>query len=230
MTRRSADPTFDTPFDPMATPRLDPADVATAVRVLDLAPRLDVDDPDFETLKRAASLLYKRLKKDRRNAKTWAERKADRQVIESTATGSPMRIDDETKGIPLVSNATGAHAGELVNPRGCYICKTDYTLVDAFYHWLCPDCAARLARQARPAHRPHRQARAAHGRPRQDRDVHRPAAAPRRRPHDDHDALPQGRDAPLRLDGGQRPTGSTASRSSASTCATPPRSSRSPTR
>ncbi len=103
------DPTFDTPFDPMATPRLDPADVATAVRVLDLAHRLDVDDPDFETLKRAASLLYKRLKKDRRNAKTWAERKADRQVIESTATGSPMRIDDETKGIPLVSNARGAY-------------------------------------------------------------------------------------------------------------------------
>ncbi|NUS41074.1 MAG: SDR family NAD(P)-dependent oxidoreductase, partial [Terrabacter sp.] len=93
-------------------------------------------------LKRAASLMYKRLKKDRRNAKTWAERKADRQVIASTATGSPMRIDDETKGIPLVSNASGAFAGELINPRGCYICKRDYTLVDAFYHWLCPECAA----------------------------------------------------------------------------------------
>lgn len=129
-------------LDPAAVVRLDPEDVATAVRVLALAPSLDLDDPDFETLKRAASLMYKRLKKDRRNAKTWAERKADRQVIESTATGSPMRIDDETKGIPLVSTATGAYAGELVNPRGCYICKRDYTLVDAFYHWLCPECAA----------------------------------------------------------------------------------------
>jgi NAD(P)-dependent dehydrogenase (short-subunit alcohol dehydrogenase family) len=122
--------------------RLDPEDVATAVRVLGLAPQLDLDDPDFETLKRAASLLYKRLKKDRRNAKTWAERKADRQVIESTATGSALRIDDETRGIPLVSTARGAFAGELINARGCYICKTDYTLVDAFYHWLCPTCAA----------------------------------------------------------------------------------------
>ncbi len=129
-------------LDPAAVVRLDPEDVATAVRVLGLAPSLELDDPDFETLKRAASLMYKRLKKDRRNAKTWAERKADRQVIESTATGSPMRIDDETKGIPLVSNVTGAYAGELVNPRGCYICKRDYTLVDAFYHWLCPECAA----------------------------------------------------------------------------------------
>ena len=36
----------------------------------------------------------------------------------------------------------GAFAGELINPRGCYICKNDYTLVDAFYHWLCPSCAA----------------------------------------------------------------------------------------
>ncbi len=129
-------------LDPAAVVRLDPEDVATAVRVLALAPSLELDDPDFETLKRAASLMYKRLKKDRRNAKTWAERKADRQVIESTATGSPMRIDDETKGIPLVSHVSGAFAGELVNPRGCYICKKDYTLVDAFYHWLCPECAA----------------------------------------------------------------------------------------
>jgi NAD(P)-dependent dehydrogenase (short-subunit alcohol dehydrogenase family) len=123
-------------------PRLDPADVATALRVLAAAPSLDRDDPDLETLKRAASLMYKRLKKDRRNAKTWAERKADRTVLEATATGSPLRIDDETKGIPLVSKAAGAFAGKLVKPRGCYICKADYTLVDAFYHWLCPDCAA----------------------------------------------------------------------------------------
>jgi NAD(P)-dependent dehydrogenase (short-subunit alcohol dehydrogenase family) len=132
-----------TALAPAAPPTsLDPDDVATALRVLAAAPALDQDDPDLETLKRAASLMYKRLKKDRRNAKTWAERKADRTVIEATATGSPMRIDDETKGIPLVSNTTGAFAGRLVKPRGCYICKTDYTLVDAFYHWLCPDCAA----------------------------------------------------------------------------------------
>ena len=129
------------PADPPEPVRLDPDDVQTALCVLAVVPSLDVDDPDFEALKRAASLMYKRLKKDRRNAKTWAERKADRQVIESTATGSPMRIDDETRGIPLVSTAHGAYAGELVTPRGCYICKRDYTLVDAFYHWLCPECA-----------------------------------------------------------------------------------------
>ena len=43
---------------------------------------------------------------------------------------------------PAGLHPPGAFAGELINPRGCYICKNDYTLVDAFYHWLCPTCAA----------------------------------------------------------------------------------------
>jgi NAD(P)-dependent dehydrogenase (short-subunit alcohol dehydrogenase family) len=72
-------------------------------------------------------------------------------VVAATATGSPGRIDDETEGIPLVSNATGALAGVFVRPRPCYICKQDYVEVDAFYHQLCPDCAAvnRSRRDAR---------------------------------------------------------------------------------
>ena len=36
----------------------------------------------------------------------------------------------------------GALAGRFVRPRPCYICKQDYTDVDAFYHQLCPSCAA----------------------------------------------------------------------------------------
>ena len=102
--------------------------------------------------------MYKALKRERRTRKREAELAADRAVTEATATGSPMRIDDETQGIALVSTVQGAFAGELINPRGCYICKNDYTLVDAFYHWLCPSCAA-FSRQARPACGPHRQAR-----------------------------------------------------------------------
>ena len=63
-------------------------------------------------------------------------------MLDATATGNPLRIDDETKGIPLTSPAPGAIAGELRIPRGCYICHSKYTTVDAFYHWLCPACAA----------------------------------------------------------------------------------------
>ncbi len=121
---------------------IDAADLAVAVKVLGMLHGLDEDHPDVVTVKRAASHMYKALKKERRIRKREAELAADRAVTEATATGSPMRIDDETQGIPLVSNTAGAFAGELINPRGCYICKNDYTLVDAFYHYLCPECAA----------------------------------------------------------------------------------------
>ena len=98
----------------------------------------------------------------------------------------------------------GAFAGELVNPRGCYICKTDYTLVDAFYHWLCPTCAAKSHAKRDQRTDLTRQARAAHRRARQDRHVHRAAAAARRRAHHHHHPVPQRRGAPLRRDGGHR--------------------------
>ena len=126
----------------MSHDRIDPAELAVTVRVLEQLHELAENHPDVTTVKRAASHMYKALKAERRKRKREAELAADRAVIEATATGSPMRIDDETQGIPLVSNTTGAFAGELINPRGCYICKTDYTLVDAFYHYLCPTCAA----------------------------------------------------------------------------------------
>ena len=41
-------------------------------------------------------------------------------------------------------------AGTLLVARPCYICKQKYTTVDAFYHQLCPDCAA-LNRSKRDA-------------------------------------------------------------------------------
>ena len=121
---------------------IDPDDLATTLRVLGRLHEVPEDDPAHIEVKRAASHMYKALKRDRRAAKREAEAAHDRRVTEATATGSALRMDDETLGIPLVSQAEGAFAGELINPRGCYICKNDYTLVDAFYHWLCPACAA----------------------------------------------------------------------------------------
>ena len=135
-------PTDDvlTPLDELAG--IDPEDLAVTVRVLQQLHHLPDEHPDIRTVKHAASHMYKALKRERRTRKREAELAADRAVTEATATGSPMRIDDETQGIPLVSSVQGAFAGRLINPRGCYICKNDYTLVDAFYHWLCPSCAA----------------------------------------------------------------------------------------
>jgi NAD(P)-dependent dehydrogenase (short-subunit alcohol dehydrogenase family) len=67
----------------------------------------------------------------------------DGAVTAATATGAPGRIDDETRGLPLVTGTGGASAGTLLQARGCYVCKRRYHEVDAFYHQLCPGCAAR---------------------------------------------------------------------------------------
>lgn len=121
-----------------------PDDLETTLRVLGMLHTVPEDHPDHVAVKRAASHMYKAIKRDRKLAARAAELAHDRAVTEATATGSPLRIDDETEGVLLTSSAAErgqAFAGELLNPRGCYICKHDYTLVDAFYHWLCPSCA-----------------------------------------------------------------------------------------
>jgi NAD(P)-dependent dehydrogenase (short-subunit alcohol dehydrogenase family) len=122
---------------------IDPDELATTLRVLGSLKDLEPNHPDVQRVKRATGYMWKLLKKSRKAAVREEIQAHDRSVIEQTATGSAARIDDETAGIPLVSTAPGAFAGELRTARGCYICKTDYTLVDSFYHWLCPDCAAK---------------------------------------------------------------------------------------
>jgi NAD(P)-dependent dehydrogenase (short-subunit alcohol dehydrogenase family) len=122
---------------------IDPDKLAIALEVLREVSALPPDHDDVRTMKRAASYMYKLIKKQRRAEIRLERQQHDLDIIARTATGSPMRIDDETAGIPLVSTTAGAFAGELITARGCYICKQDFTLVDAFYHWLCPTCAAR---------------------------------------------------------------------------------------
>ncbi len=129
-----------------ASTSIDPGDLAAALRVLEQLPDLEPGHPDIETVKRASQRMFNRVRKARRAAAR-AEREAplraaDEAVLAATATGSPMRIDDETRGILLEADAPGRTVGELNFPRGCYICHTKYTRVDAFYHWLCPACAA----------------------------------------------------------------------------------------
>ncbi|UDY24796.1 SDR family NAD(P)-dependent oxidoreductase [Nocardioides sp. Kera G14] len=123
--------------------RIDPDELAITLKVLGELHMLDPDHDDVRTVKRATSYMWKLIKKARRSEIRLEKQQHDQSIIEKTATGSPMRIDDETAGIPLVSTAPGAFAGELITARGCYICKQDFTLVDAFYHWLCPSCAAK---------------------------------------------------------------------------------------
>ncbi len=121
---------------------IDPDELEIALRVIDAASSLDPEDPAYIALRRQTGKLYKDVKRQSRKEKRQRIADADRAVVAATATGAADRIDDETRGIPLQARTEMPFAGELIKARACYICKQDYTLVDAFYHQLCPDCAA----------------------------------------------------------------------------------------
>ncbi len=137
------------PLDPSVPPdaatgvaRVNADDLARALAVLAAVQDLPPDHVDAVAVRRATARIYKQYKQERRTAKRAEEQAADAAVLAATATGSAKRIDDETAGLDLVSSARGATAGEYRRARPCYMCKRDYTTVDAFYHQLCPDCAA----------------------------------------------------------------------------------------
>ena len=121
---------------------IDPSEMEIALKVLREVAVVDQRHPDFITLRQATSHLFKAAKKERRREIREAVADADRAVVAATATGAPDRIDDETRGIPISSATSAPTAGTLIKARGCYICKQPYTVVDAFYHQLCPACAA----------------------------------------------------------------------------------------
>jgi NAD(P)-dependent dehydrogenase (short-subunit alcohol dehydrogenase family) len=122
--------------------RIDPARLALCLQVIAEAEQLDPEHPDAVAVRRATAGLFKTVKLRRRRDRRDAVLANDRAVTAATATGAPSRIDDETAGIPLATATTTATAGILRQPRGCYICKQRYVQVDAFYHQLCPACAA----------------------------------------------------------------------------------------
>lgn len=126
-------------------PGIDPDELATTLRVLASLNEVDETHADFMAVRHATARMIKAVKQNRRSEKRAAVAQADRSVVANTATGAPDRIDDETRGLALsasASAATAATAGTFVKPRPCYICKQKYSIVDAFYHQLCPACAA----------------------------------------------------------------------------------------
>jgi NAD(P)-dependent dehydrogenase (short-subunit alcohol dehydrogenase family) len=126
-------------------------DLALCLRVLAQADDLPPEHPDAVAIRRATARVFKGVKEKRRTQRRDKVLANDRAITALTATGAPERIDDETQGLQLVSNTDGALAGRLLQPRSCYTCKARYVDVDAFYHQLCPPCAAvnRSKRNAR---------------------------------------------------------------------------------
>jgi len=130
---------------------VDPDELAITLRVLASLRHLNEDHPDFVAVRQGTSHMFKAVKQERRREKRATIAEADRAVVAATATGASDRIDDETKGLTLEASTAAATAGTLLKARACYICKQKYSLVDAFYHQLCPDCAA-MSHAKREAH------------------------------------------------------------------------------
>ena len=152
----------------------------------------------------------------------------DDAVTAATATGAPGRIDDETNGVPL--RRERRQAGSLIKARACYVCKERYREVDAFYHQLCPACAAlNHARREARTDLTGRRALLTGGRAKIGMYI-----ALRLLRDGAHTTITTRfpNDAVRRFSGDarQRATGCTGCASSASTCATRARSSRWPTR
>ncbi|WP_309079883.1 SDR family NAD(P)-dependent oxidoreductase [Zhihengliuella sp.] len=124
-----------------AAPDFTDADLETCLRVLGAVHTLPDDDERFIAVRRGTSRMFKEVKRYRKAVARREVQEHDRAVAERTATGAPDRLDDETLGLPLSSGTDGDSAGEYIRPRGCYVCKRDYTRADAFHHALCPECA-----------------------------------------------------------------------------------------
>jgi len=131
----------------MATDGIERADLDACLRVIAAAEALAPEHPDAVAVRHATASLFKTVKQRRRAARRAAVLAADAAVTAVTATGARDRIDDETAGLelrpaPVAANGTSAPPRTLVQPRACYVCKRRYAEVDAFYHQLCPACAA----------------------------------------------------------------------------------------
>ena len=126
----------------MTAADLTPEEIQNCIKVLENIHVYDEENEDYVKVRRATGKMFKAVKRHRRTSKRDAINEADRAVIAKTATAAPDRIDDETRGNKLKPSTTGKMAGTLQRSRPCYICKQHYTQVDAFYHQLCPECAA----------------------------------------------------------------------------------------
>lgn len=114
------DPTGEPTPHAAQSPGIDPDDLAASLRVLGSLHEFPAGHPHIETGKRAAATMRNRIRKARRGEARRAEREplieADLRVLKSTATGSPDRIDDETRGIPW-SAPCGARSVIETTPR-----------------------------------------------------------------------------------------------------------------
>ncbi|CAM5675496.1 oxidoreductase [Streptomyces spiroverticillatus] len=116
---------------------LSDAEIAAFDRTIARLRALPVDHPVRLRTERVAGTFVREGRHRRRKARKELARQADAAVIAQAVTGATDRREDAPLALP-----EKASPGDFVRPRRCYVCKQSYRQVDAFYHALCPDCAA----------------------------------------------------------------------------------------
>jgi NAD(P)-dependent dehydrogenase (short-subunit alcohol dehydrogenase family) len=98
---------------------------------------LPADDPARLRAERVAESFARESRRARQRERRADRSAADAELSAATALGAANRREDA----PMSADSASS-VGELHKPRRCYVCKEPYRQIHAFYHWLCPTCAA----------------------------------------------------------------------------------------
>lgn len=127
--------------DPTTLPGIESRDLDACLRVLQAV----ADDPalidDHERFKGLVAKIHRLGRKGDRRESGYRKRSEDSARRAATAM---VRARRENAPLELASALPndGGPAARLHRPARCYVCKAPYTLLDPFYHQLCPECAA----------------------------------------------------------------------------------------
>ena len=104
--------------------RIDPEELAIALRVLATLSEVDEEDPDFLTVRHATAKMFKSVKVCAAPTSGHAIADADRAVIAATATGAPT-ASTTRRGASRLATRDRRHRppASCSTPRACYICK-----------------------------------------------------------------------------------------------------------
>jgi NAD(P)-dependent dehydrogenase (short-subunit alcohol dehydrogenase family) len=118
---------------------LSPEELESCIEMLQrLSETYRITEPNAR-LKSLVRKLYREGKREHRTHQRQVRgkrRQEDRALLATTAL---VRHQRDNQGPVALPTPTGRHLHE---PENCYVCKTPYTEVHHFYHYLCPECAA----------------------------------------------------------------------------------------
>ncbi|WUH98687.1 SDR family NAD(P)-dependent oxidoreductase [Spirillospora sp. NBC_00431] len=114
-------------------------DVRACLRVLEELADAPDDDPDLERVRAAVGAFARRTRGRERAAARRRAAAADAELLAATALGAAGRQEGAPAEAPRDVVAAGTPLNGL---RACYVCKAHFREADAFYHRLCPPCAA----------------------------------------------------------------------------------------